>query len=934
MSFAVQIEQPGRTATAAPRLEAADLAVEIEALLAASEVSDQAVLLTRLKDWLERHQTSLRRQFEADNDAEAVVFGRCRVIDALLCGLLDLAHRRVFRMANPTAGERLAVAAVGGYGRAELAPYSDVDLLFLYPYKRTAHTEQMIEFLLYRLWDLGLKVGQATRSTDDCVRFARSDLQVCTSLLEARFLWGERAVFDEFEARFEGEVVAGRSRVFVEAKLTERDARHQRTGDSRYLLEPNVKESKGGLRDLQTLFWLGRFLYRIEAPTELVGHGVLNQATLRQFGKARRFLWAVRCHLHYLTGRPEERLTFDLQPEVARRMGYRDRKSSSSVERFMKHYYLVAKEVGALTRIFCAALEEQHRRPRLGLARFGFGRRRIDDMIIQGKRIAPATPDLFERQPIAMLQLFQLAQERDLDIHPVALRAVTQSLRRVDADLREDPAANALFLTMLTARKDPSTALRRMNEAGLLGRFLPEFGRVVAQMEHSLYHVYTIDEHTIRAIGVLHQIETGQLADELPLATSLMPKVLSRTELYVALLFHDLGKARGGDHSEFGAQMVRRAGPRLGLTDEQIETVSWLVRHHLLLSRVAFKRDIEDPKTASDLVEIVQSPERLRLLLVLTAADIRAVGPNVWNGWKGQLLRDLYHEADAAIAGSDASGRRRDRIDAAKEALAETLGDWPKAEVERFLGRHDPRYWVSFELATHRRHARLVRQAEAERRPLTLDFRSDRFRARTEVVLFAPDHPGLFMKVAGALALSGASIVDARIFTTTDGMALDSFGIQDVQERGAIEDPARVERIRQNVERALAGEIWLDRALAGRRSLPQRADVFEVEPRVLIDNGASRTHTVLEVNGRDRPGLLYELAKTLKDLGMVISSAHISTYGERVVDVFYAKDVFGLKITQPPKMRQIQRRLSAALAAGAPGSPPPPAPRKTSVRGG
>jgi [protein-PII] uridylyltransferase len=929
MTLAVQIAQPRSMAQPAPRLEPAALAAEIEALLPAQEIGDQAVLLRRLKCWLERHHAGLRRQFEIDNDAEAVVFGRCRVIDALIYGLLDLAHRRVFRMANPTAGERLAVAAVGGYGRAELAPYSDVDLLFLYPYKRTAHTEQMIEFLLYRLWDLGLKVGQATRSTDDCVRLARSDLQVCTSLLEARFLWGERTVFDEFAGRFEGEVVAGRSRVFVESKLAERDARHQRTGDSRYLLEPNVKEGKGGLRDLQTLFWLGRFLYRIENPSELVGHGVLNQATLRQFGKARRFLWAVRCHLHYLTGRPEERLTFDLQPEVARRMGYRDRKASSSVERFMKHYYLVAKEVGALTRIFCAALEEQQRRrPRLGFARFGLGRRRIGGMVVQGGRIAPATPELFERAPVAMLELFQLAQERDLDIHPEALRAVTQSLRRVDAELREDPAANALFLKMLTARKDPATALRRMNEAGLLGRFLPEFGRVVAQMEHSLYHVYTIDEHTIRALGVLHQIETGQLEHELPLATGLMPKVLSRTELYVALLFHDLGKARGGDHSEIGAQMVRRAGPRLGLSDEQIETVSWLVRHHLLLSRVAFKRDIEDPKTVSDLVEVIQSPERLRLLLVLTAADIRAVGPNVWNGWKGQLLRDLYHEADAAIAGGDASGRRRDRVEAAKRALAETLGDWPAAERERFLARHDPRYWIGFDLATHRRQALLVRDAEASARPLTLDFSSDRFRARTEVVLFAPDHPGLFMKVAGALALSGASIVDARIFTTTDGMALDSFGIQDVQERGAIDDPARLERIRQNVERALAGEIWLDRALAGRRSLPRRADVFEVEPRVLIDNGASRTHTVLEINGRDRPGLLYELAKTLKDLGMVISSAHISTYGERVVDVFYVKDVFGLKITQPAKMRQVQRGLSVALAADPGGAAPPTAQRE------
>ncbi len=922
MTFAVQIDQPVEPAPLASAAGSVELAGEIDALLAAVAGADPAVLLPELKDWLSGHQARLRERFEADNDAEAVVYGRCRVIDALLRGLLDFAQARVFKMANPTAGERLAVVAVGGYGRGELAPHSDVDLLFLHSYKRTPHIEQMIEFSLYRLWDLGLKVGQATRSIDDCLRLARTDLQICTSLLEARFLWGERAVFNAFASQFQADVVEGRGRPFVEAKLTERDSRHQRTGDSRYLLEPNVKEGKGGLRDLQTLFWLGRFLYRIDDPAELVSHGVLNQATLRHFSKARRFLWTVRCHLHYLTGRPEERLTFDLQPEVARRMGYRRRRTSSSVERFMKHYYLVAKEVGALTRIFCAALEEQHRRRSpLGLAQLGFGRRRVDGMIIQGGRVMPATSDLFEREPLAMLQLFHLAQERDLDIHPEAWRAVTQCLRRVDAELRESPAANELFLKMLTSRKDPATTLRRMNEVGLLGRFLPEFGRVVAQMEHSLYHVYTVDEHTVRAIGVLHQIEAGQLEKELPLATSLMPKVLSRTELCVALLFHDLGKGRAGDHSEIGAHLVQRAGPRLGLSDEQIETVSWLVRHHLLLSRVAFKRDIDDPKTVSDVVEIIQSPERLRLLLVLTVADIRAVGPNVWNGWKGQLLRALYHEADAALAGADASGRRQDRIDAAKQALAEALAGWSPAERERFLVRHDPRYWLSFDLENLVRQAQLVRRAEAERGPLTLAFRIDPFRARTEVVLFAPDHPGLFMRVAGALALSGASIVDARIFTTTDGMALDTFGIQNVEDRGAVADSAELERIRRNVERALAGEIMLERALAGRRTLPQRADVFEVKPRVLIDNGASRTHTVLELNGRDRPGLLYDVTKSLKDLGIGISSAHISTYGERVVDVFYVKDVFGLKITQPAKICQIQRRLTAALAGGAPTGP-------------
>ena len=921
MSTAIRLERRDQTAES-PRLDLAHARARLEKLLRAGG-ADQAALPRALRPWLEGGRAGIRARFEADNDAEAAIADYARLIDVLVQSMLDHALAKVFRRANPTEGERLAVVAVGGYGRAELAPYSDIDLLLLHPYKRTAHTEQMIEFLLYRLWDLGLKVGQASRSIAECVRGARADLTTCTNLLEARFLWGDAALFEEFRSRFEAEVVAGRGTTFVEAKLAERDARHQRTGDSRYLLEPNVKEGKGGLRDLQTLFWLGRFLYRIERPAELVEHGVLDALALRKFTKARRFLWAVRCHLHYLSERPEERLTFDLQPEIAQRLGYRDHKGSSSVERFMKHYYLTAKEVGALTRIFCAALEEQHRRrPRLGLARLGFGRRRIDGMVIQGGRIAPAEPDLFEREPLAMLRLFHLAQERDLDIHPQALRAVTQNLRRIGPEQREDPAANALFMAMLTARKDPATTLRRMNEAGLLGRFLPEFGRVVAQMEHSLYHVYTVDEHTIQAIGVLHQIENGLLADELPLSTGLMPHLLSRTELYVAMLFHDLGKGRAGDHSEIGARMVERTGPRLGLSREQVETVAWLVRHHLLLSRTAFKRDADDPKTVSDVAEVIQSPERLRLLLLMTAADIRAVGPGVWNGWKGQLLRTLYHETDAALAGAE-TGRRRERIKAAQEALAEALSDWPQDALQAFIARQDPRYWLGFTTDVHRRHAELVRTAEEGGARLTLDFRIDRFRDRTEMLLFTPDHPGLFMKVAGAIALSGASIVDARIFTTADGMALDSFGIQNADDRTAVADPRRLERIRRNIELALEGKLWLDRALEGRRSLPQRADVFQVEPRALIDNSASRTHTVIEVNGRDRPGLLYDVAKTLKDLGTVISSAHISTYGERVVDVFYVKDVFGLKITQPSKVRQIQRKLIASLE---PKGSAPPAP--------
>jgi [protein-PII] uridylyltransferase len=880
-------------------------------------LASPAALRSLMQQRLDAGRESLRSYFLAGGSAEVVHHELARQMDALLQGALDFADRHLYGLANPTTGEQLALIAVGGYGRGELAPYSDIDLLFLHPYKRTPHVEQMAEFLIYRLWDVGLKVGHATRSIAESIRLAQEDLTVRTALLEARFVWGSRALFEQLVATYERQVIAGHTAEFIEAKLAERDARHRRAGDSRFLLEPNIKDGKGGLRDLHTLLWIGKFLYRIETIGDLVRHGLLTRQTLSTFLAAQRFLWTVRCHLHWLTGRAEERLTFDVQPEIARRMGYRDRPGSLGVERLMKRYYLVAKDVGALTRILCAALDEQQRRrPSFLTRRFGLGRRGINGFEIHAGRIGLGDARLFEREPIRMLELFHLAQERELDIHPQALSAVAQNLKRVDQRLREDPEANRLFLDILCSRKDPALALTRMNEAGLLGRFVPDFGRVVAQMQQGLYHAYTVDEHTIRVIEVLSQIEHGKLAEELPLATELMPKLLSRRELYLAALIHDLGKGRRADHSVIGEEIAKRLCPRLGLSDDATETVAWLVRHHLIMSSTAFRRDTEDPKTIADFVATVQSPERLKLLLVLTAADIRAVGPNVWNGWKGQLLRELYHEAALAMASGDPSGRRDERRARAQAEVAAALAaeGWSEGEIAAHLDRHDPRYWLAFPTDQLVHHARLLRAADAVRAPLVLDFRTDRFRDRTELFLYASDHPGLFMKIGGALALSGASIVAARIFTTQDGMALDVLGFQDAETRRVIDDEARLTRIRRNIERALGGEIWLDKALQGRRSLPTRTDVFKVEPRVLVDNNASRTHSVIEVNGRDRPGLLFDLARTLKDLGLVINSAHITTYGERVVDVFYVKDVFGLKVTQRAKIQRIQKGLTEALA--------------------
>ncbi len=878
----------------------------------------QAEILAVLRDHLDGERTRIRAYFEAGGGAETVHRRLAGLLDELIATALEFAVRRLYPAGNRTLGEEIAVLAVGGYGRGELAPCSDVDLLFLHPYKRTPLVEQLAEFLLIKLWDLKLKVGHATRSVEECLRLAGQDLTVLTALLEARPVWGSTALFAQFRRRFRDELVVGREAQFVEAKLAERDARHRRLGDSRYLLEPNVKEGKGGLRDLHTLMWLGRFLYDATTPAELVKQGVLTPESSRVFLRSRRFLWTVRCHLHYLTGRAEERLTFELQPRIAAAMGYRDRPRSLGVERFMKRYYLVARDVGNLTRIVCAALEEQHKRkPRLAF-RFGFGRRRIGGFRVIGNRVSVADPELFAREPVRMLELFRIAQERGLDLHPDALRAIDHHLKRIDRGVREDPEANRLFLEMLTSRKDPALTLTRLNEAGVLGKFLPEFGHIVAQMQHTLYHVYTTDEHTIRAIEVLHRIERGELAEDHPLATELLPEIHSRTELYLATFLHDIGKGRGGDHSEIGAEIAARLCHRLGLAEEATATVVWLVRHHLLMSGTAFRRDIEDPTTISDFLAVVQSPERLRLLLLLTVADIRAVGPGVWNGWKGQLLRELYYETLAAMTGEDPHGRRRARIEAARHRLGEVLAGesppWSRERIAAWLERHEPGYWLAFPVEDLHHHARIVAAADAAGRELCVEFRPQPFQARTELLVYTSDHPGLFMKIAGALALSSVTIVDARIFTTNDGMALDLIGLQEAETRRAIEDPGRLARVRRNLERVIAGEAELEGALAEHRRRLTPARLFRVEPRVILDNRASRLHTVVEVSGRDRPGLLYDLTRVFKDHGLVIKSAHIATYGARVVDVFYVKDVFGMKLAQEARIGRLRRALLEVLA--------------------
>jgi [protein-PII] uridylyltransferase len=846
------------------------------------------------------------------------------VTDEVVRCLYDFTTVHVFRARNPTQGERMALMAVGGYGRGSLSPFSDLDLLFVRPYKETPHIESVIEFMLYALWDLGFKVGHASRTVGDCLKLAREDHTVRTSILEARRLAGDEALAGELRRRFRDEVVKGTGAAFVAAKLRERDERHARAGASRFLVEPNVKEGKGGLRDLHTLFWIAQYLNPDDGIEAVMRLDMFDGREVRAFLRAFDFLEAVRAHLHFTTGRPEERLTFDVQPEIAQRMGYHDRPrrdgdNTPAVERFMRRYFLIAKEVGTLTRAFSAKLEAEHLKqaPR-GLMRFLPARARRKAVVepgflIEGGRLGVAGPEVFDDDPVNLLRLFRIADARDLDLHPDAFTAATRRLPLITAKVRRDPVAARVFLDILALGRKPRRTLELMNEAGVLGRYLPEFGRIVAQMQFNMYHSYTVDEHTLRAVGVINDIAAGRLVADHPLSAAVMPLIDDREALFLAMLLHDTGKGGHGGQEVAGARAARQACERLALERGRIDLVAWLVEHHLQMSDYAQKRDVADPATVAAFAGLVESPERLRMLLILTVADIRAVGPGVWNGWKGQLLRELYDATEATFRGgrsSDAAGvaRRRQEALAYDARIALTAADPP---ARAWASAMEDAYFATFSEAEHLVHAHLARRAREES-GAAARARIRPQRNATEIVVAAPDRRALFADLALAISSAGGNVVGARIFTSAAGEALDVFFVQNAAGAPFGDDsPRALERLLGALERAGRGESV--RVEPPRGVLAGRPSPFTIAPMVAIDNEASLAATVIEASGRDRPGLLEALARALTESRLSIQSAHIDSHGERAVDSFYVIDAAGAKLTDPARMSALRARIAEVL---------------------
>jgi [protein-PII] uridylyltransferase len=913
--------------SADPRFDAPRITDAIDAL-AAEHRGRHDLFRAALAKLLKAELLAARQAAEAvllkDRHGRRCAETLCFVQDQIIRMLYAAAIRHLYPSTNHSSAERMAVVSTGGYGRGLMAPESDIDLLFILPYKQTAWGEQIAEVILYCLWDMGLKVGHATRSVDESIRQARADMTIRTGILEARFLTGDQALFDELMTRFDVEVVQGTATEFVAAKLAEREERHRRGGQSRYLVEPNVKDGKGGLRDMHTLFWIAKYVYRVRDSRELVARGVFDAQEYRIFKRCEDFLWTVRCNIHFVTNRPEERLSFDLQRDIAVRLGYTSHPGMQDVERFMKHYFLIAKQVGDLTAILCAKLEDQQTKPVPALTRMmaklrpDLQRRRVpgsDAFIIDNNRINLAAPDVFKEDPVNLIRLFRLAQKNDLAFHPDAMRAATRSLRLINAEMRENPEANALFMEILTS-DNAETVLRRMNEAGVLGHFIRSFGRIVSMMQFNMYHHYTVDEHLLRCVGILQEIERGG-NDEFVVASDLMRKIQPehRAVIYITTLLHDVAKGQPEDHSIAGAKVARRLCPRLGFNAADTELVAWLIEEHLTMSTVAQSRDLSDSKTIENFAAVVQSVEQMKLLTILTTADIRGVGPGVWNGWKAQLLRTLYYETEPVLTGGFSEVNRAQRIAVAQREFRHAFTEWPEQELNAYISRHYPAYWLKVELSRKIRHARFLRASEEAGHKLAINVGFDDARGVTELTILAVDHPWLLSIIAGACASAGANIVDAQIYTTTDGRALDTIAISREYDRDD-DEARRATRIGDMIEDVLEGKLRLPETVAKRAASKGKLKPFVVEPEVTLNNNWSDRYTVIEVSGLDRPGLLYQLTTAISKLNLNIASAHVATFGERARDVFYVTDLLGAQINAPTRQAAIKRALIHLLAHG------------------
>ena len=868
-------------------------------------------LFSNLKNQLDEKIDLIKKIFLETSDGSLNVGLNSILIDSLLRVVFKKIYYKIFNNTDYI----FSIIAVGGYGRGELAPCSDLDLLFLLPnnlkINQSKHAEEVIQFILYILWDLGYTVGHSTRTIDDCIEKSKLDLTISTALLEKRFIVGNEDVFSLLNDKFTFFIKNTKTLKFVEAKLVESKLRHKRFGGSRYVVEPNVKDGKGGLRDLHTLIWISKFAYKVDSVSKLINIGALSKKEAASFAESQRFLLSVRCHLHYRAFREDDRLAMDAQLDLAKTMNFKNTITQKDVERFMKRYFLATKTVGSLTRIFCAAIETEFNKP-LRLSFLSFKKKEdVYPFDIELGRLFVKNKEVLSENPVNIIKLFNISHNKNIDIHPKTLRYLTSLQRLINHEVRHDFDANKMFLDILTSDKDSTRTLRLMNESNILGKFIPEFQKIVGLMQFDMYHSYTVDEHTIFTISNLYSLKNGEFKNFAPLASKIILEISSKKCLFVAMLLHDIAKGRKGDHSENGALIASVVCPRLGLSKEETKTVEWLILYHLLMSKTAFRYELGDARVIKSFVDKVKSVERLKLLLVLTVADIKGVGPEIWNDWKGSLITELYSKSFDMLQKDNVN----ELIKTPKKSFEIFLieNGLANSDAKKYCSYYYNNYWEIFKLSRIINHYEIFRNMYKDSKKFKVHLFDESKLKATELLVIAPDHHGLFSLISGLVSASGYDVVNAKIITRSDGYALDTFFIQNKNRQPITEEHSK-KKLLKIISQGLEGNFNVEKALNKRwEEIPARFRAIKAPTRVIIDNNMSDEYSILEIKCKNAPGVLYRITKVITSLGLQINTANVSTYGDRVVDIFYIKDAFGLKIDNKESMDKVKMSILKIL---------------------
>jgi [protein-PII] uridylyltransferase len=867
------------------------------------------------KSFIERGRRALFERHRQGAGGLEVAAAYSTVMDHLIRQLLgaisaDLLYR------YPGQRPRFAIIAQGGYGRGELNPYSDIDLLFLHTWKVTPFVESLTEKLLYTLWDCGLQVGHATRSVADCLRLAESDMKIRTALIDARFLCGDYALYGEFEKTVESKLLKKGISRFVREKLTESRLRHEAYGGSVYLLEPEVKEGEGGLRDIQTAHWIARAKLKAKDLDSLALNGIVSAADIAHLKESQDFLLRVRNELHFSTGKHQDQLTFEHQENVSRALGYEGEGSLRGVEVFMREYYLHAAQISRLTSLIIHRVTECDK-PRF-TDKFGLGRTLREGVRISRGHINITKPEILDSHPENLISIFDDAQKYNCELGHESRELLRRHLDKIDDEFRRSAVANLPFFNILKWKEGVYGTLLEMHRSGVLGAFIPEFGRLLCMALHDAYHIYTVDEHSLKLIMEIERLKAGDYIDALPLLTQLAREAEKIELLYLGMMFHDIGKGFGGGHSERGAAMVRQIARRMRLNADDGAMVEFLVRHHLLMTHTAFRRDLEDNKTIFEFAKTVASVNNLKMLYLLTFADVKAVGPEVWNPWKASLLGELYVKALNLLEEVEKGEFQREDVRAVIRRVQtrvrrELSKDHDEAEVEQFLENMPDRYFVSVPESDMPGHFELMAQFRGRKPEVSVEHFPER--DCTSVVICSQDRPGLFASITGVLTALNLDILNARIFTASDGRILDVFRISHHGRSELVMADQKWSKFRSTLEGVLDGKIDVAKLVeSAKPSLFLQKHAPKVSTVVNIDNEVSDDFTIIEVFTEDRIGVLFTITYGLHRLGLSIHVAKISTNVDQVADVFYVTDEAGDKLHDPHRLETVRQYLYQTLA--------------------